>query len=223
MNVARIARAGLAALVVVMAAACGDDPTDPNSPAALTKVSADSQTVQVGVPMPQPLVVALTGGGGAPLPNVEVIFNILDGGGATNDTTVNTDADGHAQVTYTPGTKPGPAHVLVAAGGLSTTFTLTLAIGPATALQKFGSDNPAAVVGSKLTLSVKVVDAFGNGIGGGVVNWSASGGTVSAATSTADTNGVASVEYTTGATAGTYTLTASMAGLPSSTFTIKAL
>jgi len=68
-----------------------------------------------------------------------------------------------------------------------------------------------------------MVDAYGNGIAGGVVNWSVSGGTVSAATSTTDTGGVASVTYTTGTARGRYTLTATVQGLPSTTFTITAI
>ena len=223
MNVARITRAGFAALVVVLAACGSDGTTDPNTPAAIARVSADSQKVSVGVPMAQPLVVVVTGGGGSPLANAEVLWNVLDGGGTFNDSSVTTDAEGHAQVTYTAGTKPGRAHVMAAIGSLSSTFTLELVVGPAVGLQKFGSDNPAAIVGSTLSLSVKLVDAFGNGIAGGVVNWTVSGGTISATTSTTNDGGVASVNYTTGTTAGTYTLTATMAGLPPTTFTIKAL
>ena len=205
-------------------AACGDDgPSDPTTPRAIARVSADSQTTAVGVAMAQPLVVLVTGAGETPLPDVEVVWGILGGGGSFNDTTTTTDANGHAKVTYTPGTTPGRAEVGAAVPGLSTSFVLTLVAGAATGLQKFGSDNPAAVVGSKLTLSVKMVDAFGNGVAGGVVSWSASGGTVENATSTTDAGGVAATTYTIGTTAGRYTLTATVQGLPPATFTITAL
>lgn len=218
-----VTRAAAAALMGTLIA-CGDDgPSDPSAPRAIAKVSADSQTTAVGIAMAQPLVVVVTGGGGAPLPNVEVVWGILAGGGTFNDTTTTTDADGHASVIYTPGTTPGRAEVGAAVPGLSTSFILTLVAGPVTGLQKFGSDNPAAIKGSKLTLSVKMVDAFGNGIPGGVVNWTASDGTLSGTTSTTDTGGVASVTYTIGEAAGRYTLTATVAGLPPATFTITAI
>jgi adhesin/invasin len=223
MKAVSFARVALVALFGTLVA-CGDDgPSDPTTPRAIAKVSADSQTTTVGVPMTQPLVVVVTGGGETPLPDVEVVWGILAGGGTFNDTTTTTDANGHARVTYTPGTTPGRAEVGAAVPGLSTSFILTLVAGPATGLQKFGSDNPAAVVGSTLTLSVKMVDAYGNGIAGGVVNWSVSGGTVSAATSTTDAGGLASVTYTTGTAKGRYTLTATVQGLPSTTFTITAI
>jgi adhesin/invasin len=219
-------RARLVALVGLVAtlAACGDDgSTDPATPNAIAKVSADSQTTAVGVAMAQPLVVKVTGGGGAPVPNVEVVWGILAGGGTFNDTTTMTDAEGNASVTYTPGTTPGRAEVGAAVPGISTSFVLTLVAGPASALLKFGSDNPAVVKGSVLTLGVKMADAFGNGIAGGVVTWSADGGTVSTATSTTDTGGVATVTFTTGAAAGRYNLTATVPGLPPTTFVITAI
>jgi hypothetical protein len=218
-----VARGAAVALFGVLVA-CGDDgPSDPSAPRAIAKVSADSQTTAVGIAMAQPLVVKVTNAAGDPLPNVEVVWGILAGGGTFNDTTTATDASGNAQVTYTPGTAPGRAEVGAAVPGISTSFILTLVAGPATGLQKFGSDNPAAIKGSKLTLSVKMVDAFGNGVAGGVVNWSSSGGSVSGATSTTDAGGVASVTYTLGDAAGQYTLTATIQGLPATTFTITAI
>ena len=218
-----VVRAALAAFMVAVVA-CGDDgPSDPSTPRAIARVSADSQTTPVGVAMAQPLVVVVTGGGGTPLPNVEVVWGILAGGGSFNDTTTATDANGQARVTYTPGTAPGRAEVGAAVPGKSTSFILNLVAGPATGLQKFGSDNPAVVKGSKLTLSVKMVDAFGNGISGGVVNWTASAGTLSGATSTTDAGGVANITYTIADAAGRYTLTAAVAGLPAATFTITAI
>jgi adhesin/invasin len=174
--------------------------------------------------MAQPLVVLVTGGGGAPLANTPVEWTIGTGGGSLSETVSQTDAAGHAQTTYTPGTALTVAHVSAQAGSLaSLQFTITLTAGPPKTVQKFGSDSPAAVAGSKLTLSVKVVDEFGNAIAGSVVNWAAGSGTVSAATSTTDAGGVASVQYTLGANKGQYALTATVAGLAPVTFTVTAI
>ena len=108
-------------------------------------------------------------------------------------------------------------------GSLRTTFRVVLVAGPATELRKFGSDSPAAVVGSVLTLSVKLVDKFGNGVSGATITWAAAGGSTNAATSTTNDGGVASVTYTLGQDPGTYTLTATAEGLPATTYSIKAI
>jgi adhesin/invasin len=209
---------------IVAASACGSDSTtSPLTPAAIARVSADSQTTSVGVAMSQPLIVLVTGGGGAPLANASVVWTVGDGGGTLSDTTVVSDAEGHAATTYTPGQTPGLAHVTARTGSLAAAFTITLVVGAATSLEKFGSDNPAAIVGSVLPLSVKLEDAYGNGIAGATVTWSATGGSISATTSTTDSGGVATVTYTASSAAGTSTLTASVNGIAPATFTITTI
>ena len=221
---ARRAHPAVAAALVALAACGGSDTTNPQGARAITRVSPDSQTTAAGVKMAQPLVVLVTGGGNTPIGNVAVSWTVGTGGGTLSDTATTTDAAGHTQTTYTPGTLPVVAKVTANAPGLAgVTFTITLVAGPPTALQKFGSDNPAVVAGSKLTLSVKLVDAFGNAVSGKTVNWSSAGGSIGAATSTTDTGGVASVAYTVGTDPGTYSLTATVDGIPPATFTIRAI
>jgi hypothetical protein len=220
-----LARAAVAAAIVISAACGGDDGgTDPSRPSAISRVSPDSQSAPAGVKMAQPLVVLVTGGGGTPIANTPVEWTINAGGGSLSQTVTQTDVAGHAQTTYTPGTTLGVARVVAQAASLSgLQFTITLVAGPPKTVQKFGSDSPAAVAGSKLTLSVKVVDEFGNAIAGSVVNWTAGSGTVGAATSTTDAGGVAGVQYTLGADKGTYSLTATVAGLAPVTFAVTAI
>jgi adhesin/invasin len=221
---ARRVRPAVAAALVALAACGGDGSTNPQGARAITRVSADSQTTAAGVKMAEPLVVLVTGAGNTPLGNVAVSWAVGTGGGTVSDTVSTTDAAGHAQTTYTPGTAPAVAKVSATAPGVSAvTFTITLVAGPAKELRKFGSDNPAVVTGSKLTLSVKLVDQFGNAVSGQTVNWAAAGGSISGATSTTDTGGVASVAYTVGSDPGTYSLTATVDGIPPATFTIRAI
>jgi len=224
-RVARSARLGILAGIVALAACGGDGgTTDPSRPRAITRVSQDSQTTAAGVKMAQPLVVLVTGGGNTPISGTTVQWTIGTGGGTLSDSVSTTDAEGHAQTTYTPGTTPIVAHVSANAGSLSgVTFTITLVAGPPTTLQKFGFSSPAAVAGSKLPLSVKLVDAFGNAVSGKVVNWTNAGGSISATTSTTDTGGVATVDFTLGTDPGTYSLTAAVDGIPSTTFTVRAI
>ena len=222
-SVVRFVRLAAVVLVPVLAA-CGDDGgTTPSAARAMTRVSPDSQTTAAGVKMAAPLVVLVTGTGGTPLAGTSVQWTIGSGGGTLSDSVSTTDAAGHAQTTYTPGTAPAVAHVTANVDGLpGLTFTVTLVAGPPTTLQKFGFDNPAAVAGSTLSLSVKLVDAFGNAISGRTVTWAAAGGTISATTGTTDTGGVATVAYTLGS-AGSYSLTATVEGIPPTTFTVKAI
>lgn len=224
-SVVRIPRIAPLAFVALLAqAACGGDgSTDPAKPAAMTAVSPDSQSTAAGVKMAAPLVVKVTGGGGSPLAGQQVQWGISAGGGTLSDSISTTNNAGEAQTTYTPGTTPAIAGVTAVVGSLRTTFRVVLVAGDPAELRKFGSDSPAAVVGSVLTLSVKLVDKFGNGVSGKTITWAAAGGSISATTSTTNDGGVASVTYTLGGQAGTYSLTATAEGLPSTTYTIKAI
>jgi len=214
------------ALVVLVAtqAACGNDGgTDPSKPSAMVAVSPDSQTTAAGVKMSEPLVVRVTGGGETPIAGTSVQWTITAAGGTLSDSVSTTDADGKAQTTYTPDSLPATANVAAAVGSIRTNFKIVLVAGPPAELRRFGSDSPAAITGSVLTLSVKLVDKFGNGISDKAVGWAAAGGSISVTTSTTDKGGVASVTYTLGADPGTYTLTATAEGVPDQTFTIKAI
>jgi hypothetical protein len=55
------------------------------------------------------------------------------------------------------------------------------------------------------------------------VNWTNAGGSISATTSTTDTGGVATVDFTLGSEPGTYSLTATVDGIPPTTFTVRAI
>lgn len=215
----------IALTTAALAAACGDDgTTDPNVPRALTRVSPDSQSTLAGVVMTEPLVVRVTGASGAPLAGAEVAWTIVSGGGSLSAAFDTTDTAGEASTLYTPGTTAGPAEVQAIAGAvLTVNFKVTLTAGPLARLDKFGSSNPAAIKGSKLTLSVKAVDQFGNGIEGVAVAWTASGGTVESATGTTNAGGVTSTNFTLGEAPGAYTLTATSEGLAPVTFTITAI
>jgi len=219
----RFARLAFVALLVTVAACGSDGSTDPSKAASVVAVSPDSQSTAAGVKMAAPLVVKVTGGNGSPLAGQQVRWGIGAGGGTLSDTASTTNDAGEAQSTYTPGTTPAIAGVTAVVGSLSAKFRIVLVAGPPSELRKFGSDSPAAVVGSVLTLSVKLVDQFGNGISGKTVTWSAAGGSISATTSTTNDGGVASVTYTLGKDPGTYTLTATAEGLPTTTYTIKAI
>jgi hypothetical protein len=215
----------LALAVVAIIAACGgNDSTSPGTPAAVAKVSGDSQTTGVGVATGAPFVARVLNGKNAPIAGVPVTWKITAGGGSLSDTTDTSDVNGEVRTTYTGGTVAGAASVTVSVSDFITRgFTATLTPGPVAALLKFGLDNPAAVKGSAVTLNAKVADQYGNGIEGASVSWAASGGTLSASTGTTPAGGVVTTVLTLGDQPGVYSVTVTTPGAPPLTITITAI
>jgi protocatechuate 3,4-dioxygenase beta subunit len=97
----------------------------PAAPAALAKVSGDSQTVAAGTPAPAPLVVQVTDQYGNPVPGVTVTW-ATSGAGVLGSASTQTDATGSAQNTFTLDPAAGAQTVTVSVTGLaSLTFTET--------------------------------------------------------------------------------------------------
>jgi hypothetical protein len=84
-------------------------------------------------------------------------------------------------------------------------------------------DNQTAVAGTPLpdSLKVIVVDQFGFSTEGVTVSWAiaSGGGSLSAASTTTDVNGVTGVIYTAGPTIGHATISATVTGIGTLTFT----
>ena len=89
------------------------------------KISGDSQSAPAGQPFGSPLVVQVNASNGQPAANVPVSFQI-NGPGTLNTTSVNTGANGRAQVTVGAGSSPGNVTVTASVGGFSQTFNLTV-------------------------------------------------------------------------------------------------
>src|SRR5512141_1619807 len=100
---------------------------------------------------------------------------------------------------------------------------LQLAGDPAAAAVSSGN-NQSGAVGAKLadSLVVLVTDAADAPVPGVIVNWSATGGTLSQAVDTTDGAGKSSVAWTLGNTSGAFTATATAAGLPPVVFSATA-
>lgn len=133
-----------------------------------------------------------------------VSYTDLAIGGIVGDRTLTFTAQGLAGVTSSSfGLAPGPAAQLVLDGG----------------------DNQTALAATSLApLSVKVADAFDNGVPGVDVTWTvASGsGSLPGSVSTTDTVGVTMTTYTLGRFAGTESVEASVVGLAGSPVTFTA-
>jgi len=197
------------------------------TPHSLTKVSGDGQEGLAGLALAAPFVVSVLDEGGETIAGVAVSFSVIAGEGILSSTTATTDANGHATttLTLTLGSDTETNTVSATVEGLeSVTFTAT-AVGQAipNSLTKVSGDGQEGTVGAVLAdpFVVSVSDADGKAIAGAVVTFSvtAGGGTLSAAMATTDANGRARTWLTLGSDSGTNTVSATVEGLESATFT----
>lgn len=161
---------------------------------------------------------------GTAIPGVIVNWSV-SGHGHLTQTVDTTDGGGLASVTWTFDSVAGTQTAQAAVTGLvgsPVVFTGTVNAGAAVLVASHSGDLQAAPVSSALTLSVQVIDGFGNGKSGVTVNWAAvGGGSVAAASSQTDAQGVASISRTLGAATGAYGTTATITGLTGSPVTFN--
>ncbi len=185
-------------------------------------VEPEAASVQAGAT--QTLTATVRDKQNNPLSGKTVSWSSTNGGALSAPTSV-TNASGQATTSLTVGTTAGTSYTVTASvDGKSATSVLTVASGPATTIAKEGSDPSSAAVGSTHTLQAKVTDATGNPISGHTVSWSVAsgGGSVSAAASTTNASGIASITWTLGTTPGSQSATATATGLSGSPLTYSA-
>ena len=200
------------------------------TPHSLTKVSGDGQEGLAGVALAAPFVVSVLDEDDEAIAGVGVTFSVTAGEGILSSTTATADANGQATttLTLTLGSDAETTTVEATVEGLEpVTFTVT-AVGQATpdSLAKVSGDGQEGTVGAVLAepFVVSVLDEDGAAIAGVVVTFSvaAGGGILSATTATTDANGQAVTRLTLGSDAGTNTVSATVEGLESVTFTATA-
>ena len=210
------------------------------TPHSLTKVSGDSQEGPASTQLAAPFVVSVLDQAGSPLTGATVTFSVTAGGGllssttdanpctiesSTSSTTATTDANGQAATRLTLGSEPGTNTVTATVAGLeSVTFTATAAEQAMPhSLTKVCGDSQEGTAGILLAepLVVLVSDEDSAAIAGVVVSFTvtAGGGTLSDTTATTNANGRAATRLTLGSEPGTNTVSATVEGLESGTFT----
>ena len=225
-------RPGLIPVLVVLVGAAGlscgadDNSGTPPSTTTIAKTGGDGQAGRVGQTLANPLEVTVTDGG-APAAGETVTWSVTAGGGVLDLTSVATDADGHATASWTLGPLAGSQTAqatLAGAAGSPQTFTASAVVGEAASLEEAGGNGQSAAINTPLPnpVQAKVKDEFGNGVPGVNVNWTATGGTVSAATVASGADGVSSVNVTAGASPGPITIIAAADGLAGSPLTFTA-
>jgi hypothetical protein len=213
------------AAVTLAAAACGGDLTLPSSTVngvTLSMFGGNGQTGSVGDALPAPVVLLVKTEAGEPLIDRRVVFLTVGGAGDRFDSdTVVTDSQGRATNRWVLGTTPGQysATARVAAdadSAPSLSLTATAVAGPPDTLRAIGPTNQPGRRGSPVgqPLAVRVLDRFGNPVGGAQVAWATDpeDGRVSAATTSTAADGSASVTWTLGNRVGTQKATATVAG-----------
>ena len=213
-------------LIAVASATCsgGSDlgvPEQPN-PAAIVVLQGDAQRGPVGEALPSPLVVQVSDRSGHPIPGKRVSFSLPEGeSGALDPLEANTDANGQASSRGTLGTTVGTweveASVTTLEGQLlhATIHAVGVPASPDSISAAAGEDQ-SAPAGEVLadSLTVRVVDRFGNPVPSVVVAWRAlGGGTISAADTPTDSAGLSSVERRLGPVAGPQDAVASVNGV----------
>ncbi len=193
--------------------------------ASISIVQGNSQTGTVGAPLADSLVVRVLDKAGRPVPDQPVSWTVVAGGGSVAPTSVSTDANGRAAVSWTLGSGAGTQQVQAKPTGngapadLQALFSASAGASSAANLLKISGDSQTAVAGSVLpdSLVVRVTDASDNPVAGATVTWSLTGGgAVSANSSETGPDGRAAVQRTLGPTAGQQTTTATAAGLDGS-------
>lgn len=187
------------ALVAALASIGGCTSSSEPQPSSmrLEAVTATQFTSSVGSDVNSPPVVRVIDGAGSPMSGIRIHFAV-EGGGSVLPASVETDVNGTAAVQrWTLGTISGPftlAAKLV--GHTDVRFTAIAAPGSVATLTLVSGNRQFSVVSATLPnpLHAVVADAFGNRVGGAVVNFAVitGEGRVERASAIADSYGIAS-------------------------------
>lgn len=223
----RVGRAAAALLCAALLAVACDSPSAPGRriPAAIAVVGGADQQGVAGQELPAAIAVKVTDPRGRPVAGQVVTFHVTAGGGSIFSDSATTDAQGIAQERWTVGTVAGSLQTLearlVAWSGATLIATAAATVTAGAPAQFFRVNASASLVGVVNSVvddtpAVRAVDANGNRVPGVTVNWAvgAESGTMAAATSVTDANGVAKMAWTLGPSAVYQSLTASIPGLP---------
>ncbi len=186
-----------------------------SAPASLVQiVEGDAQSAQVGSELTEQLVARVTDAFGNPKVGVPLSFTVTSGGGTVSAATVLTDQEGLGKVRWTLGIVAGTQLVSASTG----------AIPPVSFSATGNPDSPSQIVvvsganqvndpGAALqdSIVVRVVDRFGNGVGGVSVTWTPAqgAGTVSPQSSVTNATGRAATRWTLSGAGGPKTVQAS--------------
>jgi hypothetical protein len=190
---------------------------------AVTVTGGNAQAATVGTALSAPIQIQVA----SPYtgqPDVGVTVNFSDGGkgGSFSPPSAGTDSNGNASSTYTVPKKAGAYTLTVSGTGFaSATTTATATAAAATRFIAYGGAKQTGAAGSNLAnpVNAQAQDAYGNGVSGVTVNFTANKGAIPNPSSVVTgANGLASTTLQLPTTVGTITVTASSAGFKNVTF-----
>jgi|GEM_PF-1109981 len=208
--------------------------TNKAGPAVVVQIPTDGsgggdQQTMINTPFADALVVEVSDAFGNPVSGVSVSYGVTSAASGAaavlSATSVLTDADGRTAVDATANSVAGSYSVEASVSGVAATaqFDLTNLAGAPASIAATGGSVQSTTVATPFAnpLLVRVVDGFNNPVAGVAVNFSAASAgngasAVLAATSVVtDADGTASVGATANSFAGTYTVSATVAGVGS--------
>ena len=188
---------GVASLFLL--GACGDKVelvnVIPRVATQLVVVSGDQQTGVAGAALANPIVVSVLDQNGNAVAGATVTWTIIGASGSVSSPTSTSNAAGEASVVWTLGTTAGADSLQASLpNGANVILTATGTAGPATTLAMVSGDLQIVVFpGTSAPMVVLLTDANGNPVANATINWASSIGGLSAASTTTDAAGQASV------------------------------
>lgn len=202
----------------------GTEPEPIGPPVSVSASAGNQQNGAAGQTLLAPIAARVSDANGRGVPNVPVEFRILAGAGVLESVGERTNGAGVVTARWRLGTFAGHEERVVATlldtltGALLDTaiFTATVTAGPPAAVFALSS-NPIVVPAGHTTpvpLRAMVIDAFGNAAAGAIVTWTilTGEGSLTAATSTSSSQGVATNLLTPGASGTDVEVRASLGG-----------
>jgi Big-like domain-containing protein/leishmanolysin len=170
------------------------------TPAAMLKISGDSQVGFAGEKLPSPLIVEVRDAAGNTVPGVSVVFENVQGGGRPDPIGVRTSGDGRASSELWSGPVAGTPQGIsarIAATAISVSFTATTTAGPPATISMAAGNNQHVRAGEPVLVRPTVVlrDRFDNPVAGIPVEFEivSGGGSLTGSSAVTDGSGRAEV------------------------------
>ena len=170
-------------------------------------VSGDNQSAVHGNLLTEPVEVIIMDQNGNVLPDAIVYFEVT--GGSVSATTVISDANGKASVTWTLGAEIGDQILKISIQNGSYRLVFANATGEASKIEILSGVGQAANIEATLMSPIVIIvkDQYGNGILGRTVNFATVDGSLSTKTAITDIDGKAETTWTLGSTIGFQSIT----------------
>lgn len=146
-------------------------------------------------------------------------WTVKEGGGSVSLATSTTDTLGQTSILWTLADSAGVNTLIIATTDRADTLSVVGTVGDPSYVNAVGADSTSTAAGAAATLQARVTDRTGNNVPGTAIEWTATGGTLSASTATSDASGISQVSFSAPAP-GSYFVTATLPGRATHIFQI---